>query len=80
MIIQPEWGTRDVNKYFYENEARRIMALNEIFGNVKLTEEENRILVWLAGWDEHTVESLYDIIINNVFRKKELITWYKKVD
>ena len=38
MIIQPEWGTRDVNKYFYENEARRIMALNEIFGNVKLTE------------------------------------------
>ena len=50
MKIQPEWGTRDVNKYFYENEARRIMALNEIFGNVKLTEEENRILVWLAGW------------------------------
>ena len=44
-----------MNKYFYENEARRIMALNEIFGNVKLTEEENRILVWLAGWDEHTV-------------------------
>ena len=48
MIIQPEWGTRDVNKYFYENEARRIMALNEIFGNVKLTEEENRIFVLSA--------------------------------
>lgn len=62
MIIQPEWGTRDVNKYFYENEARRIMALNEIFGNVKLTEEENRILVWLAGWDEDTVENVLSAI------------------
>ena len=62
MIIQPEWGTRDMNKYFYENEARRIMALNEIFGNVKLTEEENRILVWLAGWDEHTVENVLSAI------------------
>jgi len=26
MIIQPEWGTRNVNKYFYESEARRIAA------------------------------------------------------
>ena len=25
MIIQPEWGTRNVNKYFYESEARRIL-------------------------------------------------------
>ena len=36
MIIQPEWGTRNVNKYFYENEARRIAAFNEIFGDVEL--------------------------------------------
>ena len=26
MIIQPEWGTQNVNKYFYESEARRIVA------------------------------------------------------
>ena len=26
MIIQPEWGTRNVNKYFYESEARRVTA------------------------------------------------------
>ena len=32
MIKQPEWGTRNVNKYFYESEARRIADLNEIFG------------------------------------------------
>ena len=35
MIIQPEWGTRNVNKYFYESETRRIAALNEIFGEVE---------------------------------------------
>ena len=27
MIRQPEWGTRNVNKYFYESEAQRIAAL-----------------------------------------------------
>ena len=26
-----------MNKYFYESEARRIAALNEIFGDVELT-------------------------------------------
>ena len=50
MIIQPEWGTRNVNKYLYESEARRIAALNEIFGDVELTVAEMRTLVWLAGW------------------------------
>ena len=47
MIIQPEWGTGNVNKYFYESEARRIADLNEIFGEVELTEDEQRILIWL---------------------------------
>ena len=56
MIIQPEWGTRNVNKYFYESEARRIAALNEIVGEVELTEEEKRTLIWLAGRDEYTKE------------------------
>ena len=45
MIIQPEWGTRNVNKYFYESEARRIAALNVIFGDVELTAAEMRTLV-----------------------------------
>ena len=47
MIIQPEWGTRNVNKYFYENEARRIAAFNEIFGDVELTAAEMRTLLWV---------------------------------
>ena len=52
MIIQPEWGTRNVNKYFYENEARRIAAFNE----------EMRTLVWLCGWEECTVENVLSAI------------------
>ena len=48
MIRQPEWGTRNVNKYFYESEARRIAELNEIFGDIELTEAEMRMLIWLA--------------------------------
>lgn len=58
MIIQPEWGTRNVNRCFYESEARKIAALNEIFGEVELTAAEIRTLVWLAGWEESTVANL----------------------
>ena len=62
MIRQPEWGTRNVNKYFYESEARRIAALNEIFGNVELSEAEMQTLIWLAGWAENTVENVVSAI------------------
>ena len=62
MIIQPEWGTRNVNKYFYETEAQRIAALNEIFGDVELTAAKMRTLIWLAGWDEYTIENVLSAI------------------
>ncbi len=62
MIRQPEWGTRNVNRYFYESEARRIAALNEIFGAIELTEAEMRTLIWLAGWDEYTIENVLSAI------------------
>lgn len=62
MIIQPEWGTRNVNRLFYESEARRIAELNEIFGEVELTRSEMSILVWLAGWDEYTVDNIISAI------------------
>lgn len=51
-------GTRNVNQCFYESEARKIAALNEIFGEVELTAAEIRTLVWLAGWEESTVANL----------------------
>ena len=62
MIRQPEWETRNVNKYFYESEARRIASLNEIFGDVELTAAEIRTLVWLGGWEECTVENVLSAI------------------
>lgn len=58
MIIQPEWRTRKVNRCFYESEARKIAALNEIFGEVELTAAEIRTLVGLAEWEESTVANL----------------------
>jgi len=62
MIIQPEKGTRNVNDLFYEAESRRIDMLNrEFFQDVELTEQENRVLVWLCGWDEWTVNSIVSV-------------------
>ena len=61
MIIQPEWGTRNVNNIL-RNEARRIAAFNEIFGDVELTAAEMRTLVWLCGWEECTVENVLSAI------------------
>ena len=62
MIIQPERGTRNVNEKFYEMETRQIAMLNEIFGEVELTKGEMRTLVWLAGWEECTVENVLSAI------------------
>ena len=38
--IQAEGGTRNVNKYFYESDARRIATLNELFEDVELAAAE----------------------------------------
>ena len=62
MIIQPDRESRNVNEIFYEYEARRIAELNEIFGNVELTAAEKRTLIWLAGWEESTVDHLLSVI------------------
>ena len=51
-----------MNKYFYESETRRIATLNEIFGEVEVTEDEQRTLIWLAGWEESTVDHLLSVI------------------
>ncbi len=65
MIIQPEKGIRNVNDLFYESERNRIDLLNrEFFQDIELTEQENRVLVWLCGWDDWTIDAIV-----NVFRK-----------
>ena len=59
MIKQPEKGTRDVTDLFYEAEIKRIEMLNNaFFHDVELTEEENRILIWLCDGDNCTINVL----------------------
>ena len=62
MIVQPDRKSRNETELFYENETRRIAMLNEIFGDVELTEKEMRTLVWLAGWEESTVANVISAI------------------
>lgn len=65
MIIQPEKG--NVSDLFYEAERKRIDILNqEFFHNVELTKAENKVLVWLCGWDEWTINAVV-----SAFRKVE---------
>ena len=59
MIVQPEKVTRNVNESFYEDERKQIATLNnEFFQNVELTDQENKVLVWLCGLDGYTVEAV----------------------
>ena len=62
MIIQPDREKWNANDICYKNEARRIAALNEIFGDVELSTEEMRTMVWLAGWEDSTVENVVSAI------------------
>lgn len=55
-------GNPECEQIFYESEARRITELNEIFGDIELTEAEMRMLIWLAGWDEYTIENVLSAI------------------
>lgn len=59
MIKQPEKGTRNVNDLFYEEERKQIDKLNrEFFRDVELTDAENKVLVWLCGFDDWTINVL----------------------
>jgi len=62
MIRQPKYGSRNVNDLFYESEKRRLERMNEILGEVELSRAEEKTLVWLAGWEESTVENLLSVI------------------
>lgn len=62
MIRQPGIGTRNVNDVFYKHESQRIAKLNEIFGNVDLTDAEERVLIWLAGYDNWTIDNVVSAV------------------
>lgn len=58
MIRQPVKGSRNVNDLFYESERRKIDRFNDVLGEVELTKAEERTLIWLAGWEDCTVENI----------------------
>ena len=62
MIKQPERGSRNVNDFFYEAEGRRIQKINKVLEGVELTKAEERTLIWIAGWEESTVDNLLSVI------------------
>ena len=62
MITQPEWGTRNVTKLFYEEEKKKIEEINEVIGEIKLTKTEEKVLIWLAGWDEYVVRNVLSVM------------------
>lgn len=62
MIKQPEYGSRNVNDFFYEAEGKMIQKMNEVLEGVELTKAEEKTLIWLAGWEESTVDNLLTVI------------------
>lgn len=62
MIRQPKRGARNVTDSFYEMETQGIALLNEVFGKVPLEKQEEKILIWLAGWEESTIKALLSAI------------------
>ena len=58
MLKQPERESRNVNDLFYEMEGRQIQKMNKVLARVELTKAEEKTLIWLAGWEESTVDHL----------------------
>lgn len=47
---------------FHELECQRIERLNEVLAGVELTEEEEKTLLWITGWEDQVTEHLISII------------------
>ena len=62
MLKQPERGSRNVNDLFYKMEGRQIQKMNEVLADVELTKAEETTLIWLAEWEESTVDHLLSVI------------------
>jgi len=69
MITQPKYGSRNVNDTYYSFEARMIEKMNAELGDIELTKAEERTLIWLAGWEESTIDHLVSVI-EKVARKR----------
>ena len=71
MIRQPEYGSRNVNDMFYKEESRQIEKMNKVLGDIKLSKEEERSLIWLAGCEDSTVDNFLSVIKKAVKERAE---------
>ena len=62
MIKQPEFDPKRENIYFYRSQKKYIAMLNEVFGDVKLNEDETRILICLTNFDTSTLKNIVSAI------------------
>lgn len=70
MIIPIEKGTLNISDLFYESECKRIDMLNrEFFHDIELTDDENKFLIWLCGWDNWTIEMAMTIFRKIIWRE-----------
>lgn len=57
MIKQPT-EKRNLNKYTLASEKKHIDMLNEALGDIKLTPQEERSLIWFCGWETSTLKHI----------------------
>ena len=62
MLKQPERESKNVNDLFYEMEGMQIQKMNKVLADMELTKAEEKTLIWLAGWEESTVDHLLLVI------------------
>lgn len=43
-------------------EPKKLKRLNEVLGDIDLTEDEERFLIWLSGTDVWTVENFLSVL------------------
>lgn len=51
-----------MNDLFCEMKGRQIQKMNKVLADVELTKAEEKTLIWLAGWEENTVDHLLSVI------------------
>lgn len=49
---------RNVNESFIVTERVHIDMLNKALGDIELTKEEERSLIWLCGWETSTIKHI----------------------
>lgn len=62
MIQQPPFEESRQTQLAYQEEGINIDKLNNVLGDIELTASEERILIWLAGWEQDTVDNIISVI------------------